>query len=167
MIHHISIPARDPLLVGHVLAEITGGRVFRFPGPLPGATIVVSGDEHGTAIEVYPEHAVLEPGTDDDEAVRFVDSPDQAGFSSFHALLTVPLTRAQIERIGSREGWRTKLLNRGGPGRPPLFQVIELWVENRIMLELAPTDLIEPYLAVMQPANLDAMGLGLALWARI
>jgi hypothetical protein len=58
-----------------------------------------------------------------------------------------------------------RLLNRGAPGRPPLFQVIELWVENRIMLELAPADLIEPYVAVMQPAVLD--GMGLALWARI
>jgi len=34
MIHHISIPARDPVRVSAVLAEILGGRDFPFSGPL-------------------------------------------------------------------------------------------------------------------------------------
>ena len=43
MIHHVSIPARDPVAVARVLAELIGGRAYRFPGPLPGAITVLSG----------------------------------------------------------------------------------------------------------------------------
>ena len=33
MIHHISIPARDPVRVAAVLAELMNGRDFHSPGP--------------------------------------------------------------------------------------------------------------------------------------
>ena len=36
MIHHVSIPARDPKHVAEVLAEVMGGRCVPF-GPLEGA----------------------------------------------------------------------------------------------------------------------------------
>ena len=36
MIHHFSIPALDPMAVARVLAELIGGRAYRFPGPWPG-----------------------------------------------------------------------------------------------------------------------------------
>jgi hypothetical protein len=35
-----------------------GGKCFPF-GPLEGAFMAASGDEHGTMIEVYPERATL------------------------------------------------------------------------------------------------------------
>ena len=54
MIHHVSIPAREPQHVAAVLAELMGGKCFPF-GPLEGAFMAASGDEHGTMIEVYPE----------------------------------------------------------------------------------------------------------------
>src|SRR5689334_17177475 len=59
MIHHVSIPAREPQLVATVLAELMNGKCFPF-GPLEGAYMAASGDEHGTMIEVYPEQATLE-----------------------------------------------------------------------------------------------------------
>ena len=49
MIHHFSIPARDPAQVAQVLADLLGGRAYRFPGPLPGAAMAVSGDQIGRA----------------------------------------------------------------------------------------------------------------------
>ena len=48
-------PARDPARVAKVLAELIDGHAYRFPGPLPGAAMAVSGDRHGTMIEIYPE----------------------------------------------------------------------------------------------------------------
>ena len=50
------------MAVARVLAELIGGRAYRFPGPLPGATMAVSGDRHGTMIEIYPESTVMAPG---------------------------------------------------------------------------------------------------------
>jgi hypothetical protein len=62
MIHHVSLPARDPLHVAGILAEMLGGRAFHFPGPLADAAMAVSGDPHGTMIEVYPDTVIMMPG---------------------------------------------------------------------------------------------------------
>jgi hypothetical protein len=51
MIHHVSIPAREPRHVAVVLAELMGGQCYPF-GPLEGAFMAMSGDTHGTMIEV-------------------------------------------------------------------------------------------------------------------
>ena len=59
MIHHVSIPAREPRHVAEVLAELMGGKCHPF-GPLEGAFMATSGDAHGTMIEVYPERATLD-----------------------------------------------------------------------------------------------------------
>jgi hypothetical protein len=160
VIHHVSIPARDPVTVARVLAELIGGRAYRFPGPLPGATMAVSGDRYGTMIEIYPESTVMAPGEGDDQ-VTFRTTPTDRAHTPFHAFLSVPHDRAAIERIGTAAGWRTRFFSRAAPGRPPVFLVIEVWVENRIMLEVVPADMIEVYENYMQIARMDALGLAL------
>lgn len=159
MLHHISIPARDPARVAAVLAEILGGRAFPFLGPLPGAYSAVSGDAHGTLFEVYPQHIALDPRADETGS-PFIDLAEQNDAAAtapvaFHALVSVPLTRAEIEAIGAREEWRTRYVGRGAPGRPAFFHVIEFWVENRILLELATADMLPAYLATIDLATLD------------
>lgn len=160
MIHHVSIPARDPVTVARVLAELIGGRAYRFPGPLPGATMAVSGDRHGTMIEIYPENTVMAPG-EGEAQVTFRTAPTDRAHAAFHALLSVPHDRAAIERIGTAAGWRTRFFSRAAPGLPPVFHVIEVWVENRLMLEVVPTDMIEVYETYMQIARMDALDLAL------
>ena len=53
MIHHLSIPVENPGHVAQVLCELFGGKVSKF-GPYENAYIAWAGDEHGTAIEVFP-----------------------------------------------------------------------------------------------------------------
>ena len=65
MIHHVSISARDPKHVADVLAELMKGRAYPFPGGVANSFMAVSGDEHGSMIEVYPETVALLPGQDD------------------------------------------------------------------------------------------------------
>lgn len=161
MIHHVSIPARDPIAVAHVLAELIGGRAYHFPGPLPGATMAVSGDRHGTMIEVYPESTVMAPGEGEAE-VTFRAAPTDRPHAAFHALLSVPHDRATIERIGEAAGWRTRFFSRAAPGLPPVFHVVEVWVENRVLLEVVPADMIEVYETYMQISRMDALDLALA-----
>jgi len=156
MIHHVSIPARDPIRVARVLAELMNGRAFPFAGPLPGAQMAVSGDPHGTMIEVYPETVAMAPGEGDGPVVYRHDAPAPT-VVPFHFLLSTPLDRAAVEALGAREGWRTRFFERAAPGRPPAFAVIEFWVENRIMIEVAPADLIGTYERYMQPERLDAL----------
>jgi hypothetical protein len=73
-------------------------------------------------IEVYPETVMLQPGEGDAPVQQVHDKP--LGYWPFHLLLSVPIDRATVERIGAREGWRTRLFGRGSPGMPPVFHVI-------------------------------------------
>jgi hypothetical protein len=155
MIHHVSIPAREPRHVAEVLAELMGGRCYPF-GPLPGAFMAVSGDSHGTMIEVYPEASALSPGTSEDP-VTFVENERTPPTWPFHLLLSVPTEQGDIEHIGEREGWRTKLFGRGMPGEKPLFHVIEFWIENRLMVEVVPREMARDYEELLQFSSLDAM----------
>jgi len=145
MIHHLSIPARDPEHVAAVLAELLGGYSGKFIGPIPGAFVAYAEDDHGTGIEVYPERTGVVPGVGDEIArVELVEPPRAL---AFHALVSVKVDRATIERIGAREGWRCFHSWRG-PNGTRLFELYELWVENRIMFELATEDMIASYVRI-------------------
>jgi hypothetical protein len=102
MIHHVSIPAREPRHVANVLAELMGGKCYRF-GPLEGAFMAASGDPHGTMIEVCPEQATPDIPKNDDQVV-FGNNESPPEIWPFHVLLSVPLEPEQIEAIGAREG---------------------------------------------------------------
>lgn len=143
MIHHVSIAARNPEHVAGVLAEIMGGRSVPF-GPLEGAFMAMSGDAHGSMIEVYPERATLDIPANDDQ-VGFGENQAPPQTWPFHVLLSVPLGRAEVEAIGAREGWRAKTFGRGMQGREPFFHVIEFWLENRLMIEVASPNMAREY----------------------
>ena len=155
MIHHVSIPAREPCRVAEVLAEVMGGKCLPF-GPLEGAFMATSGDAHGTMIEVYPEEATLDIPASDDQVV-FGKQQAPRGWP-FHCLLSVAKSREEIERIGAREGWRAKTFGRGMQGEKPFFHVIEFWVENRLMIEVAPPEMAREYEEFLKGASQSVMG---------
>lgn len=156
MIHHVSIPARDPKHVADVLAELMNGKAYPFPGSIANSFMAVSGDAHGTMIEVYPETLALKRGSADDEQVTAATVQAPAMYP-FHVLLSVPTDRETVQRIGDREGWRTKVFGRGAPGQKPVFHIFEFWIENTLMLEVATLDMVAEYAEAIQPARLDAM----------
>ena len=141
MIYHVSIPARDPEHVAGVLAEIMGGKRIPF-GPLEGAFMATGAD--GSMIEVYPDKATLDIPKNDDQVV-FGENAAPPQTWPFHVLLSVPLDREAVEAIGAREGWRAKTFGRGMKGHKPFFHVIEFWLENRLMIEVAPPDMAREY----------------------
>lgn len=147
MIHHISIAAERPQHVAKVLAELWNGQVTPFPSHA-GSYAVLACDASGTMIEVYPLGTELQPGTDQ-QPVEFGQSVSAPLFNAFHAAISVPVEQEKIEQIGVREGWRVLRCNRGP------FEVIEVWVENRWLLELLPSSLAAQYLTFMQPQNLE------------
>ncbi|HEX5327623.1 MAG TPA: hypothetical protein VFW75_13205 [Acetobacteraceae bacterium] len=154
MIHHVSISARNPQHVAEVLAEVMHGQCRPFP-PFPGSFMAANGDEHGTMVEVYPEDTTLQPGDGEDQQVIGLRGQTAPATCPFHFLLSVPADREEIERIGAREGWRTRLFGRGAPGEKPYFHVIEFWLENRLMVELAPETMIGEYTGLMRPAAME------------
>jgi hypothetical protein len=143
MIHHVSITARDPKHVADVLCELAGWRYRPFLGPVPGAFMLLAEDGHGTAIEVYPEETVIQPGAGEVQAsMRREPSPQLV---PFHFLLSLDVDPDQVLRIAEREGWRALRCWRGPPGRPS-FELVEFWIENRVMVEIATPDMLPNYL---------------------
>lgn len=148
MIHHISISAQNPQHVAQVLAEILKGQIAPF-FPHPGSYIIMPFDQYGTAIEVYPLGSELIPG-EGDEQCKFVEASIPSNFTATHAAISVPVTRQEIEQIGIREGWRVVYCRRDS-----FFDVIEFWVENRLMIELMTQEMAAQYLAFIHPKNLE------------
>lgn len=137
MIHHLSVPAGNPLHVARVLTELYKGTLTGF-GPYPDSYIAWMGDTHGSAIEVYPAGTEMYP----DEGVgqaQFRATKSPSGFTATHAAVSVQATKDEIFAIARREGWRAIELSRGSN------MVVEFWIENRVMLELMTPDMTSDY----------------------
>jgi hypothetical protein len=161
MINHISIGVKDPKHVANVLAELWGGYAMPFP-PSPGGYVVFADDGKGTMLEVVPDDVHLVPGvglpeeqgfsretkTEDFEAT-FVAGNERSVFGSVHLNINSPLDEESIKAIGKREGWRCFTANRGGG----LFQLIELWIEDRFMLEVNTPEMTQVYVDTVNPEN--------------
>lgn len=147
MLHHISIAVQNPLHVAEVFAEIWHGQVMPFP-PNPGSYLAVAGDEFGTMIEFYPMGTELIPNAYEGQA-GFQMNSQITQYTSVHAAISVPMSLEEIERIGDREGWRVFPANRDG-----IFDVIEFWVENRLMIELLTPTMAQKYLNAFSPEQL-------------
>ena len=153
MLFHASISAYDPAGVAGVLAEMMRGDSFRFP-PVPGAYIAVAGDRYGTAIEVYPAGRALVPG---DAEVETTTVGDADRPSETHLALGVPIDEAELRRIAEREWWLCRTCKRGGGA----FHIVEVWVENRTLIEALTPEMQVEYLAFANPMNWDAKLRGL------
>jgi hypothetical protein len=148
VLYHASIPADEPERVARVVAELWHGRVLPFP-PFPGAYMAWSGDEWRTVVDVYPrgrEH-VPAPG---EFGVR--TNPAPSAHSESHLALGVAVTAEEIFAVAGREHWLAQTSDRGG-----LFSVVELWVENKFLLELLTPQEQRRYAANMTIENLEAL----------
>ena len=141
MLHHLSIPAREPERVARALAELLGGDVTPF-GPLPGSWIAWARDEAGTAIDCLPVGTEMRPG-EGDETCQFSSAEYPSPFGATHAALSVDRTEDEIRSVAEREGWRAVRCDRGS------FSVIEVWVENAVMLEFLTPEMAADYLAAV------------------
>jgi len=145
MIHHISIAAEDPRRVASVLAELWRGRAMPFPPVAVGSWVALAGDDRNSLIEVYPFGSELHPAEGDADAAAVVN-PQPSRFTASHAAVASPLEEAEVFAIAQREGWVAKYRKRGG-----LFGVIELWLENRQMIEVLTAEMQREYLAAKPP----------------
>lgn len=161
MINHISLPAGNPEKVANILAELFGGVAMPFP-PSPGGFVAFADDDRGTLVEVVPSDVHLVPGeglpdeenftretiTDENEAV-FVPGNERSLFGSVHLNINSPLDEESIKAIAKREGWRCLKANRGRG----LFQLIELWIENRFLVEVNTPEMTKEYQETVTAAN--------------
>ena len=145
MIFHFSMDADEPERVAKALAWIGSCEAYPFPPVGVGSWIVVADDGKGSAIEVYPRGVVLTPGQGA-EPVQARAFPAPAN-SPMHLAVATHLNESEVCILGATEGWRTVRQSRGGQ-----FDVIELWIENRIMIEVLTPQMQAQYVAASSPA---------------
>ncbi|MEO1559197.1 MAG: hypothetical protein AAFS12_06020 [Cyanobacteria bacterium J06632_19] len=107
----------------------------------------MAGDEYGTVIEVYPWGTQMTPG-EEDKPIQFQYQNSSNQFISCHVAMSIPLNQSEIEAIAKREEWRCVRCSRGN------FEVIEFWVENSVLLELATPELAEQYTTALKPEKI-------------
>jgi hypothetical protein len=139
MIHHLSIPARDPRHVAEVLVGLFDGELSTF-GPYRDSWIAWAADRHGTAVEVYPVGTQMVPPATATQA-QFRHDPGASPYVATHAAISVDRSEAEILAVAAHEGWRALRLSRGP------FDVIEFWIENAVMVELLTPEMAADYLA--------------------
>ena len=82
-------------------------------------------------MEVLPFGTDMVPGEED---VDFVANPAAERYVTTHHAIGTDLAIAEVIAIAEREGWRALHCNRGP------FEVIEVWLENRILVEVLTPD---------------------------
>lgn len=144
---HLSINASDPEGVARFLADVMGGEALPFP-PFPDCWIAFTAQDDGTAIEVYPTTHVLEAGPA--QLSCEIKAPDTAP-TFVHAAICSPLDRAEIMEIAAAKGWTARICNRGP------FECVEVWLENRLLVELLDAGMQRDYRRGMTAAHWAAM----------
>lgn len=144
---HVSISASEPERVAMFLAGVLGGRAMPFP-PFPGCWIAFAAEDDGTAIEVYPNTHALVAGAD--RIACRVGAPD-TGASFVHAAIASPLPVREILALAGRQGWTARECDRGP------FACVEVWIEDRLLIEVLDPDMQRDYRAGMTAENWATM----------
>lgn len=134
MIFHASIPADDPERVAKVLAEIW--KTDYFPFVFPESYVVVSGNAWGSNIEVLKRGGEQVPAAVEAMLAR---NSAPSRYSEVHLLIGTELAFDDIFAIAKREGWIARLCDRA------VFTLVELWVENKFLIEVVNGPEIERY----------------------
>lgn len=147
MIAHFSIPSRNPRATADVFARIIDGVVMPFP-PAEGGWIVIARDGSGTGVEVVPDTAAIFPGSEPAAGARYGQAygPVDPSFGAVHVAMTTTLSREEVIALGEAQGWRTLHADRGP------FDLVEVWVDDRIMVEVLPPESTARYMAISDPA---------------
>ncbi len=144
---HLSITAADPEDVAKFLADIMGGKALPFP-PFPDSWIAFAEKDNGTAIEVYPLTHTLIAGPDQ-VTCKVGDMDPSSTFA--HIALGSVLSQQDLLNKAHQKGWTTRACNRGP------FECVEIWLENRVLIEALDKDMQRDYRAGMTMENWAAM----------
>jgi catechol 2,3-dioxygenase-like lactoylglutathione lyase family enzyme len=144
---HVSISASEPERVAAFLGRVMGGRAMPFP-PFPASWIAFGAADDGIAVEVYPLTHRLVPGP---ETIACESGTPDAAASFAHAAIASPFDADHLVSLGSDQGWISRICDRGP------FQCVEIWLENRILVELLDPAMQEDYRRGMTMENWAGM----------
>ena len=153
MLFHLSFNAHDPETVASVLAQILDAVVVPAPSPPfnEGALFVCCGDDRGTMISLEPWGVTYAPAPNLFTAMPHgSDSPPT---NAFHGLFMAAVPEERVFEIATAAGWPVARV----PNGP--FDVINVWIEGRQLIEFTTPELYPAYKATFDTtgvATLDA-----------
>lgn len=130
------------MVVATVLAKLMGGRA-REGFPFPNSCAAFAGDDHGTMIECWRRGTVVSIPESGPGKFETVDSQTLQDHQSFHTALSVTIDDEAIMTIARDAGWQTAVRGNGP------FSVVEVWIENRLLLEVLSPEQTANYIRVM------------------
>jgi len=142
-IYHVALPANNPKETARALARILGGEAMPFP-VIPGAWMAWSGDGV-TEIEVTPRglgYKRANPGSVPD-MVSTVQDPVA---TDWHLAVGTSVVAAEVVRIAEHAGWPAQICDRKG-----LFEVVEVWVDDKCLIEVLDPGMQTRYRAAFTP----------------
>jgi len=142
MIHHVSIEADDPMKVATVIAKLMGGRAHK-GFPFKHSCSAFSGDEYGTMFECWQRGKVVAIPKSGAGQFELKDSDALQKYQPFHTALSVKLEDDEVMAIAKEAGWETAVRSNGA------FSVVEVWIGNRLLLEVLSPTQAENYLRAM------------------
>jgi hypothetical protein len=140
---HVSVPAANPEQTAHILARILGGACLPFP-PCPDAWIAFAASDDGTAIEVYPDTAVIEQGP---QTIAFANGSAATQPIAMHVAVASPLPLDTIMAVAAETGWTARVCDRGP------FECVELWINDRYLIEVLDPKMLRDYRKTMTARN--------------
>ncbi len=144
---HVSISADDPQTVAIFLANAMGGKAMPFP-PFPDCWIAFAQEDDGTAVEVYPTTHVLKAGPEQ----LSCEMTERNRSSTFvHVALGSVLGQSDILQAAKANGWTARTCDRGP------FSCVEVWLENRLLVEMLDAGMQIDYRNGMTASNWAAM----------
>ena len=156
MIAHFSIPSRNPQRTAELFGRLIDGAVMPFP-VVEGAWVAIAHDGSGVGVEVVPAATAHHMGQG--EAGEAIPGPlvmpwetqirpdgDPKAPSGFHVAITSALSAEEIIALAHAENWRAVHCDRGG-----VFDLVEVWVDNRSLVEVMPPGGTRRYLDFYNP----------------
>ena len=135
MILHASVAADDPQQAATTLARLFGGRAAPF-GPGEGSWTAVGPDPIGNVVTVLRRGFEFHPRDGAEVETRMGPA---ARHSAFHLLIETGLSEKEVLRLADETGCRAQRATHG------MFDVIEFWIDDCLLIEVATPELAEDY----------------------
>jgi hypothetical protein len=140
MLLDASIPARHPAAVAGFIAELWGTEALPLP-PVPGRFVALAADGTGAGVEVHPV-GLGRGRTSRDTGTGPVSGP---AATATRLAIGTALDEAEVHLAAGMRGWQSRRALRSASGRE--WRVIEVWVEERLLVEVLTPAMQEEFRA--------------------
>ena len=145
MILHASVVADEPKAAAETIAALLGGLALP-AGPGEGSWSAVGPEPVGNLISVLKRGSEFHPTADHVETRL----GEPVRHSAYHLLIETPLAEEAVLNLAESSGCRAH------PARHGAFDVIEFWIDDCLLIEVATPELSRTYRETIHSPELRA-----------